>query len=46
MTHIYFCIIALLFIGAISALTGSPQVTFMFSALTLAFAVSFLIHYS
>jgi hypothetical protein len=46
MTHIYFCITVLLCIGAVAALTGSPYVTLMFSALTLAFTVSFVIHYS
>ena len=46
MTHIYFCITVLLCLGAFAALTHSPYVTLMFSMLTLAFTVSFVIHYS
>jgi|TARA_R110000751_G_scaffold65854_1_gene134605 hypothetical protein len=46
MTHIHFCIIVLLFLGALAVLTFDPYVTFMFSILTLAFTVAFLIHYT
>jgi hypothetical protein len=46
MTHIYFCITVLLCLGAIAALTNSPYVTVMFSMLTFAFTLSFIIHYS
>jgi len=46
MTHIYFCVTVLLCLGLFAALTSDPYVTFMFSALTFSFTVSFIIHYS
>lgn len=46
MTHIYFCITVLFCLGLIAALTHNPYVTAMFSMLTFAFTLSFIIHYS